>query len=73
MNWNRIEGNCKQVMGHARQQWGKLTGDRLAVLAGQRDSLRGRIQERQGLSQDAAKKQTAELKKRIKAFNRESY
>jgi uncharacterized protein YjbJ (UPF0337 family) len=73
MNWDRIEGNCKQLSGMALQQWGKLTNNQLAVLAGQRDRLRGRIQARFGLSRDAAKQQTAELKKRIKAFNRATY
>jgi|APLak6261700835_1056253.scaffolds.fasta_scaffold05860_1 uncharacterized protein YjbJ (UPF0337 family) len=72
MNWNRIEGNWKQLSGTARQHWGRLTHDGLHVLAGQRDSLRGRIQERLGLSQDAGKQQQAELKRRIRAFNRVS-
>ena len=73
MNWDRIAGTCKQVAGHARQQWGKLSGDALQVLAGQRDSLRGRIQARHGLSRDALKQQSSALKKRIKAFNRATY
>lgn len=72
MNWNRIEGNWKQLSGSALQHWGRLTHDGLSVLAGQRNSLRGRIQERHGLSQDAAKQQDAELKRRIRAFNRVS-
>ena len=72
MNWDRIEGNLKQVRGHAQQQWGKLTHDPLCVLAGQRDSLRGRIQERLGISRDAARQQLTDLHKRIKAFNRAS-
>jgi len=72
MNWNRIEGNWKQLSGLARQHWGRLTHDGLLVLAGQRDRLRGRIQERLGLSQDTGKQQQAELKRRIRAFNRVS-
>ncbi len=27
MNWDRIEGNWKQVTGKAKVQWGKLTDD----------------------------------------------
>ena len=34
MNWDRIEGNWKQFKGNAIQQWGKLTGDQLDVIAG---------------------------------------
>lgn len=73
MNWDRIAGTCKQVAGHARQQWGKLTRNPLGVLAGQRDSLRGRLQTRHGLSRDALKQQNTELKRRVKAFNRATY
>ena len=34
MNWDRIEGNWKQVTGKAKVQWGKLTDDDLDVIAG---------------------------------------
>jgi hypothetical protein len=39
MNWDRIEGNWKQVTGKAKEQWGKLTDDDLQVVAGRRDQL----------------------------------
>jgi uncharacterized protein YjbJ (UPF0337 family) len=60
MNWDRIQGQWKQAAGHARQQWGKLTDDDLDIVAGRRDELAGRIQERYGLAKDAAEKQIAE-------------
>ena len=59
MNWDRIEGNWKQAMGHAKAQWGKLTDDDLTVVAGRRDQLAGKIQERYGLAKDEAEKQLA--------------
>mgnify|MGYP003694081823 CR=1 FL=1 len=31
MNWDRIEGNWKQVRGKVQQQWGKLTDDDLTT------------------------------------------
>ena len=34
MNWDRIEGNWKQVTGKANVQWGKLTDNDLDVIAG---------------------------------------
>ena len=34
MNWDRIQGNWKQVTGRAKEQWGKLTDDDLDVVAG---------------------------------------
>ena len=69
MNWDRIEGNWKQFTGNAQEQWGKLTVDHLHVLAGKRDRLAGKIQERYGISQDESKKQLADWQKRMKAMN----
>jgi uncharacterized protein YjbJ (UPF0337 family) len=52
MNWDRIQGNWKQVTGQAKEQWGKLTDDDLTVIAGKRDQLAGKIQERYGYTKD---------------------
>jgi len=57
MNWDRIEGNWKQLSGKVRQQWGKLTDDDLDVIDGRREQLAGRIQEVYGVSKDEAEKQ----------------
>ena len=54
MNWDRIEGNWKQLSGKVRQQWGKLTDDDLDVIDGRREQLAGRIQEVYGISKDEA-------------------
>ncbi|TWO68688.1 CsbD family protein [Caenimonas sedimenti] len=59
MNWDRIQGNWKQVQGQAKAQWGKLTDDDLTVVAGRRDELAGRIQERYGVAKEDAQKQIA--------------
>ena len=50
MNWDRIEGNWKQLTGQAKEQWGKLTNDDIDVVAGRRDQLAGKIQERYGVA-----------------------
>jgi uncharacterized protein YjbJ (UPF0337 family) len=50
MDWNRIEGNWKQVKGTVKEKWGKLTDDDLDVINGRRDQLEGKIQERYGLA-----------------------
>ncbi|MBS7699920.1 MULTISPECIES: CsbD family protein [unclassified Chelatococcus] len=55
MDWNRVEGNWKQVKGQVKEQWGKLTDDDLDVIAGKRDQLEGKIQERYGIEKDKAK------------------
>jgi uncharacterized protein YjbJ (UPF0337 family) len=59
MNWDRIQGNWKQVTGQAKEQWGKLTDDDFDVVAGRRDQLAGKIQERYGVAKDEADKQVA--------------
>lgn len=64
MNWDRIEGNWKQVTGRAKEQWGKLTDDDLSVVAGRREQLAGKIQERYGVAKDEAEKQVAEWQRR---------
>ena len=48
MDWNRVEGNWKQVRGKVQEKWGKLTDDDLNVINGRRDQLEGKIQERYG-------------------------
>ncbi|MBN8753503.1 MULTISPECIES: CsbD family protein [Variovorax] len=57
MNKDTIEGNWKQLKGKVKEQWGKLTDDDFDVIAGKRDQLLGRIQERHGISRDEAEKQ----------------
>jgi uncharacterized protein YjbJ (UPF0337 family) len=57
MNWDRIEGNWKQLSGKAQEKWGKLTNDQVDVIAGKRDQLSGKIQETYGIGKDEANKQ----------------
>jgi len=57
MNWDRIEGNWKQITGKARAKWGKLTDDDFDVVAGRRDQLAGKIQDRYGIAREEAEKQ----------------
>jgi uncharacterized protein YjbJ (UPF0337 family) len=44
MDWNRIEGNWKQIKGKVKEQWEDLTDDDLDEIAGKRDQLEGKIQ-----------------------------
>jgi len=64
MNWDQIQGGWKQAAGQAKEQWGKLTDDDLAVVAGRRDQLAGKIQERYGVAKDDAEKQIAEWQRK---------
>ena len=64
MDWNRVEGNWKQLKGKVKEQWGKLTDDDLDVIAGKRDQMVGRMQERYGIAKDEAEKQLSDWETR---------
>ena len=56
MDWNRVEGNRKQIKGRVKEKWGKLTDDDLNVINGHREQLEGKIQQRYGLAKDQIRK-----------------
>lgn len=60
MNWDQIQGKWKQSSGKVKEKWGKLTNDDLTVVAGKRDQLVGKIQERYGITKEAADQQVTE-------------
>jgi uncharacterized protein YjbJ (UPF0337 family) len=68
MNNDRIEGNWKQAKGKIKEQWGKLTDDDLDIIAGKRDQLLGRIQERHGIAKDEADRQVSDFESRNPTF-----
>jgi uncharacterized protein YjbJ (UPF0337 family) len=57
MDWDKIEGNWKQLSERTKKQWGILTDDDLQVVAGHRHELAGKIQERHGVGKYDADKQ----------------
>ncbi len=57
MNWDQIKGNWKMFQGKLREHWGKLTDDDLQRIAGRKDQLVGKIQERYGISKEEAYRQ----------------
>ena len=64
MSWNQVEGNWKQFKGKVKEKWGELTDDEIDQIAGKRDVLIGKIQEKYGLAED-------EAERRIKEFEAE--
>jgi uncharacterized protein YjbJ (UPF0337 family) len=56
MDWNRVEGNWKEVKGKVKEKWAKLTDDDLTAIDGKRDQLEGRLQKRYGYAKDQARK-----------------
>lgn len=61
MNWDRIEGRWTQARGKVREHWGKLTDDDLDVIAGKRDQLIGRLQQRYGATKDDIEREVREF------------
>jgi uncharacterized protein YjbJ (UPF0337 family) len=66
MNWDQVEGKWKQYKGQIREKWGDLTDDDLHVIAGQRDELIGKIQQRYGLAKEKAAKEVDSFVKTLK-------
>ena len=61
MNSDQMEGNWKQLMGKAKQKWGKLTDNDLTVISGKKDELVGKLQERYGYSKEQADREAKEF------------
>lgn len=68
MNWDRMEGNWKQLAGRVREQWGLLTDHDFDVVAGRQDRLAGKIQQRYGVAKDEADRQVAEWLRKANDF-----
>jgi uncharacterized protein YjbJ (UPF0337 family) len=66
MNWDQIAGNWKQVKGVVREKWGKLTDDDVDIIAGKRDILLGKIQERHGIAREEAEKELKDWEASLK-------
>ena len=54
MNWDQIEGKWKQLMGSAKEKWGKMTDDDFDQVEGKRDRFLGKLQERYGYTKEQA-------------------
>ena len=60
MNWDIIEGKWEQLKGSVKEKWGDLTDDDLTQMAGSRDRLAGKLQERYGIAKEEADRQIDE-------------
>lgn len=66
MNKDIIEGQWDQIKGKVQQKWGELTSDQIAVVNGDRNILRGKIQEAYGISKEEADKQIKDWEKTLR-------
>jgi uncharacterized protein YjbJ (UPF0337 family) len=65
MNSDVMEGKWKQVRGQMKEWWGKLTDDDFDTIAGKRDKLVGKLQERYGWAKNDAEN---EVNRRLQEF-----
>jgi uncharacterized protein YjbJ (UPF0337 family) len=66
MHWNEISGQWTQFKGRLKEQWGELTDDELEAIAGNREQLVGKLQEKHGLTKDEAERQLEEWQRYVK-------
>jgi uncharacterized protein YjbJ (UPF0337 family) len=60
MNWDRIQGEWKQLASQVKTKWAKLTDDDLKMASAKKEDFVGKIQERYGLLRDEAERQVDE-------------
>lgn len=58
--WDRVAGKWHQWKGDIRTKWGRLTDDDLEEIAGHREKLAGKLQERYGMAKDEVSRQIDE-------------
>lgn len=66
MEWNQIEGRWKEVKGHLKKQWGKLTDDDVIEIAGKKDELVGRLQQKYGYTRERAEREIEKFGRNLK-------
>jgi uncharacterized protein YjbJ (UPF0337 family) len=66
MEWNQIEGRWKEVKGHIKKQWGKLTDDDFIEIAGKKDELVGRLQQKYGYTRERAEREIEKFGRNLK-------
>ena len=54
MNWDMVEGKWSQIKGAVREKWGDLTDDEIEEMAGKRDQVIGKLQQKYGIAKEEA-------------------
>jgi uncharacterized protein YjbJ (UPF0337 family) len=66
MNSDQLAGKWKQVRGAVKEKWGKLTDDDLDVIDGKQEKLEGKLQERYGITKEAAAEQIKQWSRQLR-------
>ena len=61
MDANRWKGKWTQLKGKVKEEWNELTDDELEAAEGRAEVLVGKIQERYGITKEAAERRIDEL------------
>ena len=72
MSWDIVEGKWKQLLGFAKEKWGKLTDDDLTQISGKRDKLIGKLQEKYGYTIEEASLRADEFATKMNAEKRDT-
>lgn len=60
-----FRGKWDQIKGLAKEFWGELTGDELDFIAGQRERLIGKLEEKYNITRAEAEKQVEEFERKL--------
>jgi uncharacterized protein YjbJ (UPF0337 family) len=71
MNQDVIEGKWKQIRGEVKKWWGQLTDDDLDTVAGNKDKLIGKLQERYGYAREKAEEEVEHRLREYKAAQKD--
>ena len=61
MNKDILKGKWNQLQGEVKSRWGKLTDDDLETIKGDIQKLKGKLQERYGMTKAEAEKAVEEF------------
>jgi uncharacterized protein YjbJ (UPF0337 family) len=57
MNFDQIKGKFKEWKGDFKAKWGRLTDDDWVEIAGEKDKLIGKLQQKYGRTREDAKRE----------------
>jgi uncharacterized protein YjbJ (UPF0337 family) len=66
VTWDQVKGDWKQLKGKVKEKWGKLPDDDLTTIAGKRDQLIGKLQQRYGYEKEQAQRELDEFADKLK-------
>jgi uncharacterized protein YjbJ (UPF0337 family) len=63
MNINDVKGKLKELKGDFKKKWGELTDDDWKVIGGNKDKLKGILQQKYGRSKEEAQREVDDFSK----------